>query len=409
MSVVVLVADSVRADMLGRPGGPARTPFFDRLADDGALFDTVISAAPWTVPSIAAMLTGVYAHRLGLVKWEQPWPASRRSLFDLAAGAGLEVGSFVFDTAHLFCNVETAKVRGSSQDVPAMLRWFEERRGRPFLAFVHYWWTHVPYVSKPMTVPTWKKVTDALLDAIRRSDAARAKAEDLYRLAVERFSESFLPVLVGEIDLDTTWLVVTADHGESFGVRAETAALRDVFDLHGNTLYREVLEVPLLIRPPNGLGTRRRVRGLARTVDLLPTMAELLGLDPVLGDIDGVSLAACVTGGARAPAVEAISARNRDFVDLPDLPEDPDDVWSAFALTTPTRKLILDTRTGVRRAFDLERDPGETDDVAAAEGEALAPLCSRLDRERGRSIVGEVLPGDAARIRERLRRLGYIE
>ena len=43
-----------------------------------------------------------------------------------------------------------------------MLRWFEERRGRPFLAFVHYWWTHVPYVSKPMTVPTWKKVTDAL-------------------------------------------------------------------------------------------------------------------------------------------------------------------------------------------------------------------------------------------------------
>ena len=84
-------------------------------------------------------------------------------------------------------------------------------------------------------------------------------------------------------------------------------------------------------------------------------------------------------------------------------------MWSAFALTTPTRKLILDTRTGVRRAFDLERDPGETDDVAAAEGEALAPLCSRLDRERGRSIVGEVLPGDAARIRERLRRLGYIE
>ena len=112
MSAVILVADSVRADMLLGPGGRAHTPFFDRLAGQGASFDTAISAAPWTVPSIAAMLTGVYAHRLGLVKWEQPWPASRRSLFDLAADAGMEVGSFVFDTAHLFRNVGAASVRG---------------------------------------------------------------------------------------------------------------------------------------------------------------------------------------------------------------------------------------------------------------------------------------------------------
>jgi len=409
MSAVVLVADSVRADMLGRPGGRARTPFFDKLAAEGALFDLAVSAAPWTVPSIAAMLTGVYPHRLGLVKWEQPWPHARRSLFELAAEAGMEVGSFVFDTGHLFCNVEAASVRGSSQDVPAVLSWLRERRGRPFLAFVHYWWTHVPYVSRPMTVPVWKKVSDALLGSIRGSVAARAKAEDLYRLAVERFSESFLPALAGALDLDATWLVVTADHGESFGGRAETAALRDVFDLHGNTLYREVLEVPLLIRPPGGLGRGRRVGGLARTVDLFPTAAELLGLGPLPGDLDGVSLAACATGGTSAPASEAISVMNRDFVDLPDLPEDPDDVWSAFSLTTATRKLILDTRTCARRAFDLERDPGETADVAAAEADDLAPLFARLERERERAIVGELLPGDSARIRERLRRLGYLE
>jgi arylsulfatase A-like enzyme len=409
MGVVIVVADSVRADFLGRPGGPARTPFFDGLAADGALFETAISSAPWTVPSIAAMLTGVYAHRLGLVKWEQPWPAARPSLFDLAAGAGLEVGSFVFDTAHLFRNVGAASVRGSSQDVPALLRWLEERRGRPFLAFVHYWWTHVPYVAKPMSVPTWKKVSDALLAAMREGAAARAKVRELYRLAVERFSEDWLPALVGALDLDATWLVVTADHGESFGERAETAALRDVFDLHGNTLYRELLEVPLLIRPPGGRGRGRRVGGLARSVDLLPTLAELLGLGPAPADLDGASLAGCVTGDADAPAAEAISAMNRDFVDLPELPNDPDDVWCGYSLTTRSRKLVLDTRIGARRAYDLERDPGETADVAGAEAEALAPLFARLDRERGRAIVGALEPGDAARIRERLRGLGYLE
>jgi len=409
MSAVIVVADSVRADLLGRPGGPAHTPFFDGLAAEGALFDTVISAAPWTVPSIAAMLTGTYAHRLGLVKWEQPWPAARRSLFDLAADAGVEVGSFVFDTAHLFRNVAAASVQGSSQDVGAMLRWIEERRGRPFLAFVHYWWTHIPYVAKPMTIPTWRKISGALLDAIRKSDVARGKAEELYRLAVERFSEAFLPDLVRALDLDATWLIVTADHGESFGTRPETAGLKDVFDLHGNTLYREVLEVPLLIRPPGGLGIGRRVGGLARTVDLLPTAAQLLGLGPLPGDLDGVSLAACVTGGAQAEATEAISVMNRDFVDLPDLPEDPNDVWSGFSLTTPSHKLMIEARTSARRAFDLERDPGEMIDVAAAEAEALAPLFARLERERGRAIVGELLPGDSERTRERLRRLGYIE
>jgi len=408
MSAVIIVADSVRADMLGRPGGPAQTPFFDRLAADGVLFDAVISAAPWTVPSIAAMLTGVYPHRLGLVKWEQPWPSGRPTLFDLAAAAGAEVGSFVFDTAHLFRNVEAASVRGSSQDVPAMLGWFKERRGREFVAFVHYWWTHVPYVSRPMTVPVWKKVSDALLDAMRKSAATRAKAEGLYRLAVARFSEQFLPELLGALDLDATWLFVTADHGESFGARAETAALRDVFDLHGNTLYREVLEVPLLIRPPGGVGGRR-VGGLARTVDLFPTAAALMGLGPVPPDLDGTSLAPCVTDGARAPAAEAISVMNRDFVDLPELPQDPDDVWCGYALTTLERKLILDTRTGTRRAYDLTSDPGETIDIADADTRTLAPLFARLDRERARAVVGDVLPGDAARIRERLRRLGYLE
>jgi len=409
LSAVVIVADSVRADFLGGQNGHAVTPFFDGLAAEGALFDTVVSSAPWTVPSIAAMLTGVYAHRLGLVKWEQPWPEDRPSLFDMAARRGIEVGSFVFDEAHLFRNAPAAKVRGSSQNVDEMLRWFEARRGEEFVAFVHYWWTHVPYVAKPMSVRSWKKVSDAMLAAMRGSAVARNKARELYRLGVERFSDSFLRRLTGALDLDSTWLVVTADHGESFGDREETRGLRDVFDLHGNTLYREVLEVPLLVRPPGGLENGHRIGGLARTVDLAPTLAELLGLDAFPADTDGVSLARCVLEGSPAQAAHAISAMNRDFVDLPDLPKSPDDVWCGFALTTKARKAIVDTRNGVRRAFDLERDPSEAVDIAPDEAEEIAPLFEELERERRRAIVGTVLPGDAERIRERLRRLGYLE
>lgn len=408
MSLVVVVADSVRADMLGRPDGPARTPFFDGLAAEGTLFERVVSSAPWTVPSIAAMLTGVYAQRLGLAKWEQPWPADRPTLFDLAAGAGLEVGSFVFDVGHLFRNVPGARVQGSSQDVPALLSWLAARRGQDFVAFVHYWWTHVPYVSRPMTNRAWRTVTDALLATLARSQAARAKARELYRMAVERLSEEWLPRLVDALDLDTTWLVITADHGESFGDRPETAGMRDVFDLHGNTLHREMLEVPLLVRPP-GRAEGRRAGGLARTVDLLPTLVDLLGLGSLPADLDGVSLARSVRCGEPAAAEEAVSVMNRDFVDLPELPADPLDLWSGIALTTPSRKLIWKLRPDERRAFDLEADPGETTDVSARDAALLSPLWRRLEAELGRAIVGQVLPGDSERVRERLRRLGYLE
>ena len=412
MSLVVLVADSLRHDAAGCCGGAAATGVLDGLADSGVLFERAVSAAPWTVPSIAAMLTGVWAHRLGLAKWEQPWPARHPSLFTLAREAGCEVGSFVFDPGHLFRRVPEASVVGSSQDVEPMLDWFAARRGKRFLAFVHYWWTHVPYIDRPLSMRAWRVATERVLGAMRGGAAAREGARRLYLRAVERFSERFLPRLLNALDLDTTWLAICADHGEGFGDRPETARLEDVFDLHGNTLYDEVLRVPLLLRPPGGT-TPRRVGDLVRTVDLAPTLAGLcdLGCWPpdAASDLDGISLAACVRDGAPVPELAAVSVRNRDFVDLPDLPADPRDLWDGFALTTKRFKQIWYPANGRRVAFDLDTDPGEIVDVSAVHAATLEAGWGRLEAERGRARVGEILPGDAARVRERLARLGYLD
>jgi len=111
MRVILIVADSLRNDALGCTGSQWETPTVDRLASDGTLFERVISAAPWTVPSIAAMLTGIYSHRLGLAKWEQPWPEHHPTLFDLADQKGMKTASFVFDPTHLFRRVPSARVR----------------------------------------------------------------------------------------------------------------------------------------------------------------------------------------------------------------------------------------------------------------------------------------------------------
>jgi len=286
MNLVLVVVDSLRHDALGCLGGQAVTPTMDSLAARAIVFERVVSAAPWTVPSIASMLTGVYSHRLGLAKWDQPWPRHHPNLFGLAARSGFEVASFVFDPTHLFCRVPEAGVKGSSQDTAALLSWMHRPRPPRSVLFVHYWWTHVPYVSSPMTTPVWRQVTDRVLASMRTGGAAaREGVKGLYRLAVERFSEKWWPRVAEAIDLDSSWLVITSDHGESWGERAETAHLADVFDLHGNTLYDEVLRVPLIIRPPGGCAGRR-IRDLTRTVDLLPTLADLAGLGE-LTDLDG--------------------------------------------------------------------------------------------------------------------------
>jgi arylsulfatase A-like enzyme len=412
VSLVILVADSLRHDAAGCCGGAARTPALDSLAGSGILFERAISAAPWTVPSVAAMLTGVFAHRLGLAKWEQPWPERHPSLFDLARKSGFEVGSFVFDPSHLFSRVPAAGVAGSSQDVEPMFAWLAARRNERFVAFVHYWWTHVPYVDKPMSTGAWRAATERVLQAMRSGAAARDGARRLYLRAVERFSEQFLARLVDVLDLDSTWLAILSDHGEGFGERQEVAELADVFDLHGNTLYEEVLRVPLVLRPPGGTAARC-VPELVRTVDLAPTLAELAELgawpDQAAALLDGVSLAACVNQSAAPPELDAVSAKNRDFVDLPQLPGEASELWDGFALTSRRYKQIWHPVEDRRTAFDLAADPGETTDIASSHGNELAAGWSRLERELGRARVGEIEPEDVERVRRRLRGLGYID
>ncbi len=426
MSLVLIVADSLRHDALscssngsaGSPFGlpmPISTPTIDGLADEGTRFERVITAAPWTVPSVASMLTGIYSHRLGLAKWEQPWPADHYSLFHLAREAGYEVASFVFDPKYLFRRVPEAQVCGSSQHTDRLLDWLREHRGDRFVVFIHYWWTHIPYVAKAMNTAAWRQVSDQVLKALRSGPAARAGVQRLYGHAVEQFSEVWLPQVLDALDLDDSWLVLTADHGDCWGERAPPTELKSVFDLHGSTLFDEVLRVPLIIRPPGG-ATAQVIEPLVRTVDLMPTLADLLdcSLPPATAQpgeaLDGVSLANCVRTGAAPPLLDAVSVMNRDFLEQPSLPSDPVELYSGVALTTTRFKQILEPKSGRRQAYDLVADPGEVTDISAEQNrDELETGWARLAAEMERARVGLWLEQDAELLRDRLRRLGYLE
>lgn len=402
MRIVLLVADSVRADAPGFAGGPCRTPRLDRLAREGASFRLATTCAPWTVPSISAMVTGTYAHRLGLYRWDQPLPA-RENLFSVLSAHGYQVGSFVFDPGHLFSATPDARVLGSSQDLDAVVDWLEGCAADDLFALVHYWGTHVPYLERPMSVGEWRSVTDPVLAALQKEPGiVRPKLRAMYEHAIERLDGSFLPRLADatarHAGKDGWLLVVTSDHGESWG---ERAPVQSVFDLHGNHLRDEVLRVPMVLWGLPRLAGRD-VDGLARTVDLMPTLLELAGVDAQLPGIDGRSLVSAMASG-RTDVPSAAACASADFVDAVEPPRGPDELWTHLSLRTLRHKLLWDLRTDERSWFDLAVDPGEEQGRRPGAGEP-ATFWAELERERAACACAP----PAATAEGRLRDLGYL-
>ena len=422
MRTLLVVVDSLRADALGCYGSTLATPTVDHLAASGARFETVISSAPWTLPSLAAMLTGVWSHRLGLLKWEQPWPRELPTLFDCFRARGIETASFVFDPSCLFRSCPEASVVGCSQDTAPMLAWLRERQHRDYFALVHYWWTHVPYLGRKLPLAAWNKVCSQILELLSVADPAERRAnreqvKGLYALAVQHFSETWLPALLDAARADV--VVLVADHGESWGERlAADRTLRDVFDLHGNHLHDEVMAVPWIVHAP-GLVAPAVVKGVARTVDLAPTLVELLELDspthraPTLHATQagftrsGRSLVPALLSGEIAGDPLAFCARNLDFVDARALPTDPDSAYVELACRDRASKVIDAFRGGDAREYDLGADPGELCPKALGDP-ASSALGRALESERQAAVVAAHDPDDFARMKAQLRSLGYL-
>ena len=180
---------------------------------------------------------------------------------------------------------------------------------------------------------------------------------------------------------ESSLIVFTSDHGEGLGEHGSVG--------HGRLLYDELLHVPLVIKLPRGdprLGDLRAVAGgLARHVDLLPTLTQLLNLEAFPGAM-GRSL---LEGGPRTLLAEAHP------------PEAPRDL---YALRDGRFKLIHDPQQDLFELYDLVRDPRELTNVFGT-GERFPAWQERL-RRAAREEVLESAPPDVETLR-RLEALGY--
>ena len=244
-----------------------------------------------------------------------------------------------------------------------------------FLAWVHLYDVHAPYVPPPEYASRY---------AGRPYDAEVAWTDALVGRLVDALRAS------GR--LDDTLLIVTSDHGEGLGDHGEQT--------HGYFVYESTLRVPLVLRGP-GVKAGTRLEGVARTIDLLPTILELTASAAPASPVTGHSLAAALRGEGRLPDDPAFAESLLPLTHFG---------WSDLRVVRDGRwKYILAPRPEL---YDLDRDPGERENLVAAQtarAEAMrAGLTVRLQRESASAKTGTAASGVPPELLERLGALGYV-
>lgn len=318
-NVIFIVVDALRPDHLSGYGYERPTsPNLDAFMASGARFAEATSTSSWTYPSNAAMLTGLLPSHIGVKDWASPpgvVPAERTLLAELLHDAGYQNVGFVtnyflwpqFGLNQGFDFYDRLNGSERAEDLNQMaFDWLTEHpdagESQPLFLYMYYYdshsWYDPPAPYDTLYDPTYTGPLTPELYGHGRSviagDLVLEPRDVEYLLALydgeitywDIHFQQLMDRLAAEGLLENALVVVTSDHGEMFGEHGKW--------LHGNSLYEEVLRVPLLIRYPGVVAAGRVSDTPVTTADLMPTVLDLLNL-PVPDGLDSLSLKPLLT------------------------------------------------------------------------------------------------------------------
>lgn len=286
-NILLVTFDTTRWDHMGWAGGkPGVTPMLDAMANRGTWFSQCTTAQPLTVPSHTSILTGQYPYHHGvrnngtyiageenILLGERLKPLGYQthavvSAFVLDSQFGLDQGFDSYDDdlsggpkQKMFMFKET---RADITAARAAL-WLRQSWGKqaPFYLWVHFFDPHADYEPP--------------------ADVAAKFPGDPYSGEIS-FADRELGRIFKELDelgqLENTLVIFTSDHGDSLGEHGEKT--------HGLFVYDSTTRVPLMMAGP-GVKVKGRVDQQVRTVDIVPTVMDILGLSGA-DQLDGKSL-----------------------------------------------------------------------------------------------------------------------
>jgi arylsulfatase A-like enzyme len=376
-TVVLVTIDTLRADHLGSYGYPRPvTPFLDSLAASGLRFTHAYSSMSHTAPAHASMLTALHPAQHQVLANGMDLDRSIPSLAGILGAKGFDTAAFVSvrflgaigaDFDHFDRNFDRPH-RAGDQTVAAATRWLAERESdQRLLLWVHLYDPH-EYDNDDAIEPErlrameedFEERRSSLVDVLAPMHgwSATPRPEQVARLnrydSQITLADDALAALhraIGDRDPQrrTLW-VVTADHGEALGDHGYVG--------HGKNLYREQMQVPLIVASPAGWWQPGTIDAMARHVDLLPTIADLLGVDVDAERLrlEGTSLAPLFDDRDAAPPVAHVFYQRRPVDEI--RRRDGWEPGMVAAIQTPSAKYIFRSE-GEHEFYDLVSDPHE--------------------------------------------------
>ncbi len=425
-NLVFITLDTVRAANLNLYGhGRATMPNLARLAGRGVVFDAAFSAAPWTLPSHATMLTGRWPHELS-ADYDTPLDAAFPTLAEVLGARGYATAGFVANLGYVgadsglgrgFQHFEDyprslGQIASSSTLVRAVadnfkvrrlvendehlnrvaagdlnrraLAWLDGHGDAPFLLFLNYFDAHEPYLPPPpfdrqfgpgrahgKHSPLHHWLWNLGVGHHNMGEAERREEVDAYDGALASL-DAQLGELFTALDTrgltDRTVFVVTSDHGEEFGEHG-------VYD-HGYSLYQFGLRVPLVVVAPGRTPPGLRVGTPVTLRDLPATVGDLLAISG--HGFPGVSLA----GAWKEPGPEVSPV----VFEVTSSPGQPD--WFPSSKGDMVGAIVgslhyIRNGDGREELYDWRADPLETHDLVAAHPEELGAARAAVAGVRG--------------------------
>jgi len=426
-NLVVICIDTVRFDS-----------FFNETIDDqfspwierAQHYENAQAPAPWTIPSVASFLTGQYPIEHGAGQFENeianldtgvpsPLRDEATTLAEILAAKHFRTGAFV---SHPFFKAKLgleqgfqvlSNRKGWQRDVEKFWQWADPILApHRFFGYLHFMEAHHRHTRPPEPLRELLAEYDPITlqqlqdrsqpTACKKTNSRHCRQNMVYNGAVLELREAIATVLKDLEErklINETLVVLYSDHGEEFWDHKAVQELRGEdsrksFGIgHGQSLYQELLHVPLMVWHPGLEGKRHQE--LVSLVDVLPSITAWLGLEEVELDVSGQLL----------PPLGKSPSKSR-----------PRQVWSSGIAYGPEKistqssnmKSIFSIKDDRFEFFDLDADPGEhspiEDDGLIMSFDTLTG--DYLDMNRNQQFASGKL--DAEQLQD-LKAIGYLQ
>ncbi len=451
--VILVIVDTLRPDVLSCYGSKENlTPHVDRLAREGIRFTNTFSTAPWTLPAVSSIMTGLSPMVHKAVRPDSKLSGSVDTLAEYMLDAGyltVAIGSNIFlkpdynlsqgfmdydfypktsrddppAEAEKGMTASDVQYRETGERPPSSdnlltdistadltkkaIAWLGAHYDDDFFLWIHYFDPHLPYEPAPDLLPE-EPAPDRIGPSFSQIDEVRSGKLDLTAREKEWIRELYTSEVcyidenlgaifqaLERLDIyEEALIVIMSDHGEEFWEH-------DGFE-HGHTLYNELLRVPLIIKLPGAVSTGESA-----------AMVSIQGVMPTLLDLCGIDYDDELAIHSLAPLLEEETAPV----------ETPPIVSTGLLYGEERESVIIDGMKYIRHPgtnreelYNLIDDPGERTSIAHSTPDFVRRAVDALDNHRDVSEIQRTRYGASEKetveidpeTREWLESLGYL-